>query len=101
MQNQHIWISGIKISQLAERNDNLRNLKWFGEIPPCYSVHIFQNKDNTGGIIACSDAFGGGVAWARFEGENKLLGKNLEIDADSKEYIIRKYPLLWEAINNL
>lgn len=99
---KHIWISGIKIHQIEERNPQLRNLEWIGTIPPVYSVHIFENADNTGGIVSCSDAFGGGVAWARYEGENKLIGAEMTpFDKDEIEFLQRRYPAFLEAVQTL
>lgn len=99
---KHIWISGLKISQLEERNENLRNLEWIGTIPPAYSFHVFENKDNTGGIVACSDAFGGKIAWARYEGKNNLIGKEFDsFSADELSFLKTKYPAFLEAISNI
>jgi len=99
---KHIWVSGIKIEQLQERHENLRNLKWLGDMHTAYSVHIFPNKSDTGGIISCSDAFGGGVAWATYEGQNKIIGKVMgSFDKDETEFLQRKYPVFLNQIKNL
>lgn len=99
---KHIWLSGIKLHSIAERNSIFSNLMWVGDIPPVYTVHIFENADNTNGIISCSDAFGGGVAWARYKGENKLIGAEMgNFDEEELEFLHRRYPEFLEAVQAL
>lgn len=99
---KHIWISGLKISLIEERHPIFRNLKWIGNLPISYSVHVFENKNNDGGIIACSDAFGGSVAWAKYSGKNPLIGKEFtDFDNEEISFLKNRYPAFLEAINNL
>lgn len=101
---KHIWIAGIKINQLVENSNHayLNNLKWVGEIPSSYSIHIFENENNTAGVIACSDAFGGRVAWARYTGENTVKGAEFEqFDSQERDFLNRKYPEFLKAIDEL
>lgn len=96
----HTWISGIKLNLIEERHPIFRNLTWVGEIPPSYSVHTFTLGEK--GIISLSDAFGGKVAWARFEGKNPLIGKIYEgLDKEETDFLSKKYPAFLEAINSL
>lgn len=99
---KHIWISGLKLNLLEERHENLRGLDWIGTPPSSYSVHIFPNGKDTAGIIALSDAFGGMVSWAKYEGKNHLIGKQYDtLDKDELDFLTRKYPAFVEAIKNL
>jgi hypothetical protein len=99
---KHIWISGLKIHQIEERNKVFRNLKWVGEIPTAYSFHVFTNSDDTRGIVACSDAFGGSIAWARYEGKNPLIGKEMpSFGSEEIAFLKGRYPAFLEAITNI
>lgn len=92
----------MRLHQIQEQQSNFKNLEWFGAIPPVYSFHIFENSKNTGGIVSCSDAFGGGVAWARYEGENKMKGAEMEpFDKEEIEFLSRRYPEFLNAVNSL
>lgn len=92
----------MKLPLIEERHEIFRNLRWIGNMPSTYSFHVFENKNNTSGIVACSDAFGGGVAWARYIGKNPMIGKEMEsFDNDEKSFLKNRYPALLEAINDL
>lgn len=99
---KHIWVSGLKLEQIEERHPYLQNLNWIGNIPSAYSFHVFEKKDNSGGIVACSDAFGGQVAWARYEGENKIIGKEMPpFDNEELTFLNGRYPAFLEAVSTI
>ena len=92
----------MKFELISERHPVFQNLKWSCAFPPSYSVHVFENKDNTSGIISLSDAFGGYVSWARYTGANPLIGKIYDsFDKEEMDFLRRKYPEFLSAINNL
>lgn len=102
MKIKHLWISGLKLSSIEERNPIFRNLNWVGELPSSYSVHTFTVEGKEEGIISLSDAFGGKISWARFKGKNPLIGKTYEgFGQEEIDFLSKRYPSFLEAINSL
>lgn len=96
------WISGMHIPQIEERHEVFRNLNWESPQTPPYSVHIFENEDNTAGIIATSDSFGGRIGWAHYKGANPLIGAvSTKFDKDEIEFLKRKYPKFLAEVESL
>lgn len=94
-------VTGIKIYQLEERKVIPSNLKWNGEIPPSYFISLVENPDKDDCIIVCADGFGGGMSWARLDKKPNLIGKELDISEEEKQFLKLRYPTLYEAITNL
>ena len=99
---KRINITGIKIERLVENGKVPRDLKWVGEIPSSYSIHLIKNDDETKTIIALSDAFGGQISWAMYDGNIDLKGSELEFgDKDELDFLSKNYPVLLSAIKQL
>lgn len=99
---KRVSVVGIKIHQLQERGKIPGDIKWVGTIPPSYSLSFVTNTDNQDEtLIVVSDGFGGGIAWARVMQAVDIIGKELEITRDEKDYLREKYPSLATAIESL
>lgn len=97
---KHYHVAGVKLYQLEERYDNLKGLHWNGILPPYYSIHIFVNSNDSGGLIVLSDSFGGGCAWAEYTGDNRVVvGAPREpLTKDELQFLSSDYPVLLSKI---
>jgi hypothetical protein len=75
--------------------------EWTGDIPPVYNVVAIKHDDQSKTLIALTDSFGGGVAWAIYESNIEVKGVEQELDQEDLEYLQRRHPDLQTAINAL
>ncbi len=92
-------IAGIKITELQRTGKMPQGLKWSKALPQAYSINIIEGEKNT--VIACSDSFGGGLAYAVIEGKLDLIGAERELDREEESFLAKRYPEFLEVINNI
>lgn len=95
-------VAGMKIELLVELRKVPTGLQWVGNIPSAYSINVLENDSRTRTIICCSDSFGGGIAYAKYEGRIELEGKDYPVvlDHDEREYLKMNYPVLLQEIES-
>lgn len=97
---KRINVSGLKVHQMQERGILPAQINWVGTVPPSYSLHFLTKPEKKETIIVASDGFGGTIAWARIPQQIEVVGGEMEIDNNEKQYLQERYPALLEAINN-
>ena len=98
---KRINVAGIKWDVLEEQGKVPSGLKWVGNIPSSYSIHLMKNQDKSKTIVALSDAFGGQVAYAHYDGDIDLKGSETAMDAEEQKFLRSHYPILLSAITSL
>jgi hypothetical protein len=92
----------MRLHELGMRYEAFRNLNWIGAIPTTYLVQVFENKDNSGGIIALSDNGAERISWAVYHGKNPLKGEvGDSLDDEETKFLSKKYPALFDALIKL
>ena len=81
--------------------DDFPITEWTGEIPPLYNVAVMKPDDKSKTLVALTQSFGGGVAWAIYEGNIEVEGVEQELDQEELEYLKRRHPDLSRALNAL
>lgn len=98
---KRINVAGIRWEALEESRRVPAGLNWVGSIPTSYSIHLIKNEDKSKTIVALSDAFGGRVAYAFYDGDIDLQGSETEIDIEEQKFLRSHYPILLSAIESL
>lgn len=83
----------------------LHNLKWNGELPPSYSIVVFESETNEhlSKIVVTVDFFGGRIAYAEYAGrlDYSQFTEGERLDEDERRYIARACPALMTEIRRL
>lgn len=96
---KRINVAGIKLDQLVARGKLPANMTWHGDLPQSYSLHFVTNGRET--LVVASDGWSGQIAWSRVDGEVNVIGKEMAIDSNERDYLARHVPSLLEAIDSL